>query len=322
MNKKQVVAEILKNKKRIPSKKYGEAFAPSNIALIKYWGKRDEELILPNTSSLSISLKNLGTKTTIRTAEKDRVLLNEEELSLNSNFSKRIFDFINLFRSKDCNFEIKTYNNIPTAAGVASSASGGAALVLALNDLFEWNLSKKYLSILARLISGSACRSVYDNKFVIWNKGNDPNGMDSYGVPLEYKWDELKIGLILLEQKEKKISSREAMKSAHTSSYYKEWPKKVELDLKNIIEAIKQKDFNLLGQIAENNSLFMHKIIQTTIMPTNFLTNKTISMINKICEIRKKNKIPIYFTIDAGPNIKIIYLKKFREEILKYFSII
>lgn len=319
MNKKEAALKILKNKKLIPKKNEGKAFANSNIALIKYWGKRNEDLILPNTSSLSISLNNLGTNTIIKLAHKDKVILNNEELDLNHNFSKRIFNFIDLFRDKECKFEIKTYNNIPTSVGVASSASGGAALVLALNDLFEWDLSKKNLSILARLFSGSACRSIYQDTFVIWNKGNDINGMDSYAIPLKHKWKDLSIGIIIIDDKEKKISSREAMKLAHTSSYYKEWPRKVESDLKNIIEAIKQKDFNLLGRIAENNSLFMHKIIQTTKSPFNYLTEKTELIINKIYKFRKEKKIPIYFTIDAGPNIKLIYLKEFEEEIKNEF---
>ena len=112
-----------------------EAFAPSNIALCKYWGKRETELNLPINGSLSISLGDLGSKTTLSEADVDQVWLNGERLDNDSSFATKVIAFLNLFRRDlEQPVKVETVNNIPTAAGLASSASGFAALTLAIND--------------------------------------------------------------------------------------------------------------------------------------------------------------------------------------------
>ena len=136
--------------------KKSSAYAPSNIALCKYWGKRNIELNLPVTSSLSLSLGNKGATTSVGLYvgdnEQDKVILNNEEVNFNSVFYIRLKKFLDLFRlDNNFYFKIDTKLNIPYAAGLASSACGFAALVLALNKFFGWNLSLKDLSILARL---------------------------------------------------------------------------------------------------------------------------------------------------------------------------
>lgn len=144
MRKKEYLAKILNGVQANPSE-FGKAFAPANIALSKYWGKRSFELNLPLTSSLSISLGELGTRTTLsaRSTGKDQIFLNGERVADGQPFARRLSAFLDLFRTPDQSaFEVRTTNNIPTAAGLASSASGFAALVLALNDLFNWKLSR------------------------------------------------------------------------------------------------------------------------------------------------------------------------------------
>jgi diphosphomevalonate decarboxylase len=174
MTKAEIVAQILNGRGRAPAAG-GYAFAPSNIALCKYWGKRDEELNLPVTASLSISLGRLGstTKLSLR-PDSDVVRLDKKELAPDSPFARRIGAFLDLFR-RDAGmyFEVEAVNTIPTAAGFASSASGFAALVTALDELFGWELDKRELSILARLGSGSACRSLHHG-FVEWRAGTRP----------------------------------------------------------------------------------------------------------------------------------------------------
>lgn len=232
------------------------AFAPANIALCKYWGKRDSELNLPMTSSLSVSLGDKGTCTKISVNDQDKIILNGDMLSLDLPFAKRLIAYLDLFRTQDhLHFSIETTNNIPTGAGVASSASGFAALVLALDKLFQWQLDKKYLSILARLGSGSACRSLWQG-FVKWHVGVRVDGMDSVAEPLSIEWPNFRMGLLIFSEKEKSMGSREAMQRVvATSRFYKEWPAQVADDLNIIEQALSQQDFDLLGKTAESMRL-------------------------------------------------------------------
>ncbi|MBV9576805.1 MAG: hypothetical protein JO149_09300, partial [Gammaproteobacteria bacterium] len=181
----QVVSSTLKRYWE-PQREKGLAFAPTNIALCKYWGKRDIELNLPVTPSLSVALPDKGAMTTLTVHDKptDTLILNGKELAPQSEFVERVNNYLDLFRpEKDWHLQIDINMNIPVAAGLASSACGFASLISAMNDLFDWKLSARYLSILARLGSGSACRSLW-NGFVEWHVGTQPDGMDSYGEPL------------------------------------------------------------------------------------------------------------------------------------------
>lgn len=294
---------------QMPTKDCATAYAPSNIALCKYWGKRNEELNLPVTSSLSVSLGSLGTTTRVclSAAPRDEAVLNGQPLPARSKFTRSLSAYLNLVRpSPTVFFRIETTNTIPTAAGMASSASGYAALVMALNDLFGWSLSGRELSILARLGSGSACRSIYHG-FVEWEAGADEDGMDSYAVPLEAEWPDLRIGVLLVSEDQKSVSSREAMKrTRRTSSLYEAWPVKVAHDLVVLKEAIENRDFELLGQTAESNALAMHATMLAAWPPVLYWHPQTVAAMHDIWTLRE-NGLPLYFTIDAGPNIKLIY---------------
>jgi len=205
--------------------------------------------------------------------------------------------------------KIDIISNIPIAAGLASSASGFASLVKALDKLFAWNLSLKELSILARLDSGSACRSIWHG-FVKWYAGSQLDGTDSFGEPLDVFWPELCIGLLILDKQQKYISSREAMQiTLDSSPFYKEWPKIAAKDLYNLEKAIKSKDFNLLGYTAEANALAMHSLMLSSRPAIIYSSAETINNINKIWELRYFNNINAYFTQDAGANLKILFLE-------------
>ena len=224
--------------------KKSTAYAPSNIALCKYWGKRNLELNLPVTSSLSLSLGNKGATTTvglhISEHSKDRVILNGAEVDETSDFYLRLVKYLDLFRlDNNFYFNIETNLNIPYAAGLASSACGFAALVLALNKFFGWNLSLKDLSILARIGSGSAARSLYQG-FVYWHKGTLDDGSDSYAEKIEVDkfFDEVRFGLLILTDKKKSIGSTDAMNiTTKTSVLYQSWPNQVNQDLSLFKEA-------------------------------------------------------------------------------------
>lgn len=305
----------------LPSHSSVKAFAPANIALCKYWGKRDQELNLPVTSSLSISLDKKGTTTEISILDEaqDRVMLNGEPVNLFSNFGKRLIAFLDLFRTEHhWHFHINTQSNIPISAGLASSASGFAALTLALNKLFNWQLDTHQLSILARLGSGSACRSIWPG-FVEWEKGISADGMDSYGKLIPEIWPELCIGLVVVNENEKSISSRDAMqRTVATSALYAAWPEKVADDLMNIKAAIHEKDFALLGKTAESNALAMHSTMLSAWPPVCYFLPETLTMMQKIWDLRKQGA-SLYFTQDAGPNLKLLFLASDLQLLISHF---
>jgi diphosphomevalonate decarboxylase len=296
----------------------GVAWAPSNVALCKYWGKRDEELHLPVTSSLSVSLGNKGAYTKIcENSSCDDYKLNGRLLEPSSNFAKRLRAFLDLYRRCGVCYSVETEVNFPIAAGFASSACGFAALVLALNSLYDWRLGKRELSILARLGSGSACRSLF-NGFVEWYRGERDDGMDSYGVPLDYIWPELRIGMVILSDEEKTISSGEAMKrTVYTSPLYSSWSAQVEIDLEHIKLALQTKDFSLLGEVVENNAIAMHATMREAIPSIDYTTQETLQIVALVQELRLSG-IPVFFTQDAGPNLQLLFLSSWEQAILQH----
>jgi diphosphomevalonate decarboxylase len=295
------------------------SFAPTNIALVKYWGKRNQELNLPATSSLSISLNDKGAETTISLSQQDKIKLNNKLIEPNSAFAKRLIHFLDLFRQPNSfYFDINIRSNIPIAAGLASSACGFAALVQTLDQLFLWDLLPEELSILARLGSGSACRSIW-NGFVEWHMGVRDDGMDSHGIVLDEKWPELCIGLLIMQEKEKSISSRDAMlRTVETSTLYSAWPEKVIHDLSQVKKAISIKDLELLGKTAESNAMTMHALMLSAWPPISYALPETISAMQTIWKLRHEG-LSVYFTQDAGPNLKLLFLEKDIEEIRKQF---
>lgn len=310
IKKADVAGLILGDRRgRMPVKYCATAFASANIALCKYWGKRNEELNLPITSSLSVSLGPLGTETNVCLSPRptDEVVLNGQPVPVRSKFAKSLTSYLDLFRpSPTVFFRVETRNTVPTAAGMASSASGFAALILALNELFGWDLALKHLSILARLGSGSACRSVLKG-FVEWAAGADEDGMDCYAEQVPGTWPDLRIGVLKISEEEKDISSRQAMKrTRRTSSLYESWPIKVAHDLSLIKEAIESRDFELLGRTAESNALAMHATGLAAWPPVLFWHPESVAAMHQIWALREKG-LPLFFTMDAGPNIKLLF---------------
>lgn len=322
MKKSDVVKALLHDRLSIlPSREKGIGFAPTNIALCKYWGKRDAELNLPITSSLSVALPDKGAMTTlsIHHESADKITLNGKPIAGDSAFYQRTVDFLDLFRpEKKWHLKIDIQSDVPVAAGLASSACGFASLVAALNELFDWKLFHRQLSVLARLGSGSAARSLW-NGFVEWHAGTQSDGMDSFAEPLEYEWQSLCMGLLIIDTKEKPISSREAMqRTADSSMFYSLWPKKVTQDLTLIKQALKTHNFSLLGGTAESNALAMHATMMTAWPPICYHLPETISMMHKVWEIRKRG-IEVYFTQDAGPNLKLLFLAENKTAVKEQF---
>ncbi|MBV0933171.1 diphosphomevalonate decarboxylase [Marinobacterium weihaiense] len=298
-----------------------EQFAPSNIALCKYWGKRDRELNLPINASLSVSLDYLGSHTRLIPVDgqRDEVWLNGQQLQPGARFSQKVSAFIDLFRrDQDLYFRVETRNNIPTAAGLASSASGFAALTLALNDALALDLPPEQLSILARMGSGSACRSLFTG-FVQWNMGLREDGMDSHGIPLARTWPGFCIGLVEIDAAEKATDSRSGMqRTVETAHLYQSWPLQAAADLSKLQQAIEARDFELLGQTAEQNALSMHATMIASWPPLLYWQPESVAAMQKVWQLRAEG-MPVYFTMDAGPNLKLLFQREDRDALLKHF---
>lgn len=318
---KEYIVEMLLPKQTQKLKTHGYGEAPVNIALIKYWGKRCSLFNLPVTDSLSVTVPDTLTKTTIRAVDGpcDLISLNQSQMQNDNGFYKRTSQFLDLFRSKTAPFfEVDTTNTVATAAGLASSASGFAALVLALNDLFQWQLSFKHLSILARMGSGSACRSFWPG-FVHWHAGTEENGMDSFAEPLSETWPDLMLALVIVNQSQKPISSRDAMQqTVKTSPLYEAWPNTVTKHLSELKQAITKQDFAHFGQVVEQQALTMHATMLASWPSIDYRLEATLAAIHLVYELRQAG-LPIYFTQDAGPNIKLLFEKRYQTDILRVF---
>lgn len=319
--KADVIQYLLQDKKTSLPAHSVSVFAPSNIALIKYWGKRDAALNLPQTASLSVTIPGKGATTEISTldGEQDEIYFNDALLNPQHPFFKKAVDYLDLFRPvTQCHYRLHTTSNIPIAAGLASSASGFAALVLALNRLHQWQCSLTELSIAARLGSGSACRSLWPG-FVLWQSGIAADGMDSHGVALEEQWPELRLGFTMISDQPKAISSREGMnRTTKTSALYHAWPQKVSQDLQALQQALAQKEFTTFGEIVESNALAMHATMMAAWPPVVYSQPETLEHMQRIWQLREQG-IPVYFTQDAGPNLKLLFLAKDEENIRQHF---
>ncbi|MCJ8328961.1 MAG: diphosphomevalonate decarboxylase [Lentisphaeria bacterium] len=299
-------------------KDVSRAFAPSNIALCKYWGKRQEEFNLPVNSSLSISLGNLGTETSLECSNTDILILNGEELDSSDPFSTRLFNYIDLFRPPSIKLKIETSNTIPTAAGLASSASGFAAVIKALSDLFSWDLSDQRLSEYARIGSGSACRSIYHG-FVLWEKGEKHDGSDSFAHLINNSWTDLRLAILDVCSDKKAISSRDAMnRTASSSPYFTQWSDIAQSDLALLLNAIEEKDLHLLMKTAESNAMAMHASMMAAQPTILYFLAESVEMMHKVWACRSSG-LSVYFTMDAGPNLKLLYHKDDEAEVLKQF---
>lgn len=305
---------------------FAVAKANVNIALIKYWGKRDERLILPYTSSLSLTLSDLYATTSVHFDESltnDCVTLDELELPTNDSTRLRVIAMLDLVREKagiSTKAKVVSHNYVPIAAGLASSASGSAALAAAASYAAGLNLTPRELSRLARRGSGSACRSIFGG-FVLWNKGEDDETSyaEPIAAPISVPISEqcsaslsapknLNPAMIVvtLDRSKKPISSRTAMRrTVETSPAYIPWVEQSKKDLALALDAIRVGSIEQLGEVMEQNSLGMHETMRKANPPVNYLTDKTYAVLNAVRSMRECGW-PVWATMDAGPNVKVL----------------
>ncbi|KAL9647661.1 hypothetical protein ABK040_015151 [Willaertia magna] len=318
--------------------------SPVNIAVIKYWGKENEEEHIPLNSSLSGTLNqdDLKTITTVQASTdftEDELILNGKKEDVNTKRIQRVFRYIRENatakwyterpnKEQEIHVHINSTNNFPTAAGLASSASGYCCLVFALGQLFE---VKSDLSTIARLGSGSACRSMYGG-YVAWEKGHDHES--SKAVQIIDENDEFSkqtnILICVVSDKQKHTPSTYGMEqSVKTSKLLKTRaseivPKRME----EMIKALKERDFNSFAKLTMDDSDCMHACCADTVPPIHYMnetSNQIVQLVKDFNEQLGKKEdntmdYHVAYTFDAGPNA-VLYFKDV-ESTLKFLAIL
>ena len=288
----------------------------ANIALIKYWGKEDAKQMIPSTSSISLTLENMFTETSLTPLGPDAtadefymagVLQSPAEQA-------KIARIIDHYRpAGDTSFvRVDTVNNMPTAAGLSSSSSGLSALVKACDAYYGLNLPLAELAQEAKFASGSSSRSFY-GPMAAWDK-------ESGAIyPVETDLD-LAMIMLVLEDKQKPVSSREGMeRCVRTSTNFPEWVEQSVQDYQDMLVYLKNNDFKKVGELTEKNALAMHATTETATPPFTYLTPETYEAMDYVKQLRQEGE-SCYFTMDAGPNVKVLCLEKDLEKLVEIFS--
>lgn len=285
------------------------AIAHSNIAFIKYWGNHDDVLRLPLNGSISMNLSGLETSTTVQFDAK----LEQDSFELNGAIQsgsslQRVSQFLDHVRrlaNSNQHARVTSANNFPTGTGIASSASAFAALALAASKAAGLDLSQKDLSRLARLGSGSACRSVPDG-FVEWLPGEDD--ASSYAVSIAPKdyW-ELVDAVAVFSQEHKPIGSDAGHKLAHTSPLNAQRVQDAPDRLQHCREALLRRDFARFAEVVELDSHYMHAVMRTSNPPLVYWEPSTEVLLWQVWQWRKQGHA-VCATVDAGPNVHVLAL--------------
>lgn len=299
------------------SMRAARAIAHTNIALIKYWGKRpgQPDQNLPAVGSLSLTLERLRSDTTVRPAGRDSFILDdiaEGSPGFDAAAAAKVFRHLDRVWSAahatprpTC--AVVSHNHLPTAAGLASSASGFAALTLAAAAAFHLDLADRgALSALARRGSGSAARSLWGG-FVRLDRGERPDGADCRAHQLfrPDHWD-LRLLIVHTAKGKKPVGSTDGMqRSADTSPYYPAWVATSEADLAAGERALADRDLAALGAVMEHSCFKMHSCMLATVPPLMYWNGTTLAAIQEVWEARRQG-LEGYVTSDAGPHVKVL----------------
>ncbi len=281
--------------------------ASPDIAFVKYWGKKDEKLRLPENGSVSMVLHGLYTTTTVEFSDKlkqDQVWLQGKKAK--GREIKRIIKHLDRIRKladKNIFAKVKTENSFPRATGLSSSGSGFAALTLAATQALGLTLNQKQMSILARQASGTACRCVCSG-FVQWLDGNTSQTSYSKTFASSDHWN-LKDIVVVVDEGAKRVSSTKGHTMAGSSKFFKVRQKGMKSKIKKVKQAIKDKDLTQLGELIEAETLEFHSILLTSHPSIIAWYPGTIEVMLKVQELRDQG-IEAYFTISTGFNVHVI----------------
>ena len=307
----------------------------ANIAIVKYWGKKDAKKMIPASSSISLTLNDMFTETEMEFISDEDIKISVEKEMKNGDYKDKFSDMTDLFylngelqdsvhtekiskvvdlfrENRSQKVKISTTNNMPTAAGLSSSSSGLSAVIKACNELFGKNYTQSELAQISKFGSGSSSRSFF-GPIAAWDKDT--------GEICEVKTD-LKLAMIVLvlNENKKKISSRNGMGlCAKTSTYFDEWVKQSEIDFINMKKYLAENDFEKVGTLTEENALRMHKTTETANPPFSYFNEKTYEAMDFVKNLRN-NREKCYFTMDAGPNVKVLCLEEDLEKLAEIFG--
>ncbi len=309
------------------------AKVPSNIALVKYWGKKKNQI--PTNASISFTLSACFTLTEMAfTVSKNNKHTNFEvyfDGKKQETFKPKIAAFFKRIEKyvpfiKDYSFVIHTRNSFPHSSGIASSASGMGALALCimqiekqLNPSITDDYFIKKASFLARLGSGSASRSVIKG-IVVWGKHKKIKGSSNlYAIPFPYKIHANFINyhdtILLVDKGEKTVSSTVGHQLMENHPFAKQRFKQANNNIAKIKKIIQKGDIKSFIEITESEALILHGLMMSSNPYFILMKPNTLKIINKIWEFRKKTNLPISFTLDAGANVHVLYPEKHKKEI-------
>jgi diphosphomevalonate decarboxylase len=302
--------------------------ATPNIAVVKYWGKRDNFLNLPDNGSISVTMdESLRTTTTVEfdpSLRADALILNGKIAQQGETArATKVLAAIRKQAGIKTRARVSSTNNFPTAAGIASSASGFAALACAGADAAGLRASSKELSIFARLGSGSACRSVLGG-FVEWKMGSKKGGSDSYAVQIApaSHWSEIRNVIAITNPERKKIGSASGMEI--TSKTSKLYPERVRLNPKIIgmmKRAIAGRDLEAFLTLTMRESSHMHAVMLDSFPPIIYLNDISREIMNAVLDYNEaKGQVCAGYTFDAGPNAHVYTISKYENEVKKLLS--
>ncbi len=311
--------------------------SPSNIALIKYWGKKGFQK--PANPSLSITLSRSYTQTKVSFTPQKSAQLSLEYYfheKRNKEFENKVLEYLRTASSSlpfilKGHLKVESFNTFPHSAGIASSASSMSSLALCLLSI-HCKLSEEPIgtrdffraaSNLARLGSGSACRSVY-GYFSVWGQCDILESSDDYAIPLKIDskniFNTFQDTILIVDDKPKEISSRAGHQLMMGHWFAQSRYQQASQHLKRLIEAIHKEDLEVFGKIVESEALTLHALMMTSARPYILMKNGTINIIQEVWKFREKSKIPVYFTLDAGPNVHLLYPYQHRKEVNEFIE--
>ncbi len=312
--------------------------SPSNIALVKYWGKKKDQI--PENPSISFTLNDCKTITTVSFSKKETNHAFSFEVFLDGEnkddfkpkietFFKRIEVYLPFL--KDYHFNIETTNTFPHSSGIASSASGMSALALCLMSI-EKQLSdtitdayyNKKASFLARLGSGSACRSIEGN-LVVWGEhGNIEGSSDLFGIKYPYtvheNFNNYQDTILLVDKGEKQVSSSVGHNLMYYHPFAEERFKQAHNNLSKLMTILESGDLDAFIALIESEALTLHAMMMTSMPYFILMKPNTLEIINNIWNFRKRSGLHIGFTLDAGANVHVLYPEKESNQILEFIN--
>ena len=302
--------------------------SPSNLAIIKYWGKHGQQL--PKNPSISFTLDKAFTESTLEYHPKSQSADDSVSLEFffeslpNEPFRKKVLAFLESITPvfpflKQMHLILHSYNSFPHSSGIASSASSMSALALCLctmeNDLFgtleDENELLKKASFIARLGSGSACRSVYPTMAVWGESGNVEGSSDLYAVQYDEKihgiFKTFHDDILIVSKGEKSVSSRAGHALMEENIYATNRYQQARQRLNQLLGALNSGDLELFGSITENEALTLHALMMTSNPSYILMRPNTLKLIELVRDFRQQTKEPLYFSLDAGPNLHLLY---------------